>query len=234
MKRAWLGPVVVGVMLTGALGTSCGQDVAWPQITDGGSLFVLGEKVDPPYLFTLEDDTLRVNGIPVSPVRRTGRRVSAVSAETRERHDLLEKCFDLCDALVEQGVCASAVRDSVLGLLRGHPRVEAARRHEAGEVRVRWKGRPNREEYIMIPTETSPPAIPWTEVCGNTAKRYAGHLATGSIVLVSAAGEMILPADKRRALENEIEILRSLEDPESEEIQILSAEFAREFLKAAP
>jgi len=247
MNRFSLGLLMAGFILPAVPRTSSGQDVVWPRVADGGrqdvvwprladggAMFVLGERVEPPYLFTLEEDTLRVNGTPVKPVRRSGCREPAVSPETRERHGLLEECFELCDALFERGVCRAAVRDSALGFLRGHPRVGAVRRHEADTIRLEWKGRTNREEYVMIPFETPPPPISWTDMCGNTAERYAGYLAAGSVVLVSAGGEMVLHAERRRALEDEIEILRRLQDPEAEEIEILSAEFAREFLQAHP
>ncbi|MCK4547913.1 MAG: hypothetical protein KAW17_10785, partial [Candidatus Eisenbacteria sp.] len=88
------------------------------------------------------------------------------------------------------------------------------------------------EEYVMIPTEQQPGPAPWFEICRRNAERYTRHLSRGHIVIVGAGGEMILPHGRIGELEYELELLERFQDAGAEELEILSADFAREFLEA--
>ncbi len=230
MRGLTLGLAIVGFSLAGAMQASNGEEEVGVVVVNGGTMFVQGERVESPYAFTLEGDTLCVNGRALKPLG--GRKAGdvAVGRVVRDRHTLVGECFDLCEALRAAGVCRSAVRDSVIRMLEENPLVESAHRHGTGTVRVEWNKRSSRDEYLMIPLESPVRPMSWDEVCRKTAGRYADYLAAEAVIVVGAGGEMILPVERRAALEREIELLYRLKDPEADDIEILSAEFAREFL----
>jgi hypothetical protein len=233
MSRYALAPVLIAVLLPGVAGAgadSVPQD--WPLVVAAGALFVSGERVDPPYVFAPDADTLRVNQVPILPLRRPDRQPTRLTEADRARCDLIRDCFAVCGHLVQQGFCHRTVRDSARTILLASPAVDEALVHDETSLRVRWADGPPWEEYMNIEVENPAPPRSWPDLCTASARHYGDILGNGNIVIVGASGEMILQGGRMAALESELTHLLSVGDPESGELKILSSEFAREFLNA--
>lgn len=208
-----------------------GQAPEWPIVVESGTLFLMGRRVEAPFTFTFDADTLRVNGIPVRPLRRPGRREILVTRETRERCGLLTRCFEVCEDLLEGGFSGIAIRDTLCRILEASPMVEEVEVHGTTGCALRWRGGPVWKEYVTLPSGKTPVPIPWPRACLESAVSYRRYLSRGWVLVIGAHGETYLPPGKQTALEREIGLLRRVGDPENEGIRILPPDLAVEFLE---
>jgi len=209
------------------------EDIRWPVVVDEGTLFLRGEALEAPYVFTFEADTLRVNGRTVKPSPGPQGR-AAITGDVTERHAFLALCFRRCEVLLEAGFPRAAVRDTVRHLLEGSPLVARVSVRDTTALDLRWEGGPPWEERVLIPAEVPPASMAWPEACEQAAGRYRDFLALGWILVIGSRGEKYFPPEASAALEREVGCLLGTGDPEAQDLRLRPPSLARDFVEVRP
>ena len=143
--------------------------VAGPEtlaVADSGYLFMYGNEITRPFVFTAERDTVRINGIPYRPrLRHYKVRVDggwAPPEPSPERDNLMLRVRDLGERLLAQGYPYSDVVDSIALALRVSPLVESA---QEGAIAVSVKFKDVNGFLILgIPVTPRPRVREWEEI----------------------------------------------------------------------
>jgi len=167
-------------------------------VADSGYLFIYGNEISRPFVFTVERDTVRINGIPYRPrLRYRKPRVGmgwAPPALSSEQENLIRNAKVLGERLLTAGEPYTGVVDSVAASFRRNRLVEGAR-NGAIAVTVEFRGVDG--VYILgVPVKPPPRVREWEEIWVETPDdvptKYALILMEPYHVLLDEANDLDL------------------------------------------
>jgi hypothetical protein len=247
-KRVILVVGVVGLLLSGSWshGETGGEGgrpdslAAEPEtvaVATGGILYLYGNRMEPPFVFVLERDTIWVNGYQFSPsIRSEPPPVIEVTRTDSLEFDLRQRVNREIDRLLLAGVPYDSVVSRAAEMFRGSELIDSVQVHYFGssaELVRYWKSVPW-GDYLTVRKRIPPPPRPLSEFRRNYAQKYAESLQRGSMVIWSEGQKLTVPFQRLAEFEDQIRRLKERGEPIAEDLRRFGEKAVRDLLDPMP
>ncbi len=224
-RRVALILVVLAVALTDAGGRTAGTDVGGagdrpdtvglatsaPEtvvVAESGVLYLYGNRMEPPYVFVIERDTVRVNGEQFIPPMRREPPPLIIPTETAcLEFDLMHAIGEEMDNLLGEGVAHDSVVAQVSEMFRASTLVDSIKAHGDGLL-VYWHSMAPHPMGCTIPSELPPPRPSHVEFLRSQARHEAGSLDKGAMIVWSEGQALTVPRGRVSETEAQIRDLK--------------------------
>lgn len=206
-----------------------------------GEVYLYGHAIAAPYLFTIERDTLFLNGIPCVPsLRRDRREPPSVTATpiVQRSHALSLQAFDLQRRLEAEDAPVSTILNRMAEVIRADTSLVDSVGEVTGNAFWVWWRDGDREEILFVRSHPLPTRV---EILRSSAASFAHALRRDSILIISSKASLTLspnPPSRREKILAEIELARTIEpgvfDREGWSGRLIPAAMAREFCDPLP
>jgi hypothetical protein len=199
-----------------------------------GVLYLYGNRLDPPYVFVIEKDTLRVNGVQFVPTLR--REPPPVIKPTRIdslEHQLRLRVDQEVFILLGEGASYDSVVARAAEIYRSSSLVDSLRVVGGTIVRY-WKSDEGRPDYVTIEREIPPPPIPRVELLRNTARVEAAGLQDGHMLIWSEGQKLGVSRIHVQETEEQIQRLRERGWATLEDVHRFREKATRDLLNPLP
>lgn len=221
-RRVALILVVLAVALTDAGGRTAGTDVGGagdrpdtvglaasaPEtvaVAESGVLYLYGNRMEPPYVFVIERDTVRVNGEQfIPPMRRKPAPKITVTRGDTLRHELNVSVDTEVLRLLAEGETYDSIVARAAKMYRISALVDSVHVIDEGTLEVHWHNMALYPMGCTIPRELPPPRPSHVEFLRSEARIYARDLAEGSMIIWKEGGTLTVPWG--RISETEVQI----------------------------
>ena len=229
--ETYTGPMPeCGEHLDGGEGGMAEEDgFEWPVIVETGTLYAYGNRLEPPYVFTYENERMLANGVQIvpDPARGTTPAEEDVPDWFRMAHQLNEQVTDLARNLLQQGSPPESISRAAADLYESSPLVDSVRVH-ADMLIVHWRG-DHFPLWVTLPKDLAPrPPMPtMRQISKNLVNQLAQALRPGWVVFYGAGYQVAVPHEDAAAA---LQILRECGDPQAEALGLLAGPAARDIL----
>ncbi|MCK4548222.1 MAG: hypothetical protein KAW17_12365 [Candidatus Eisenbacteria sp.] len=215
-------------------GEGSADDGAWPVVVQTGTLYVYGNRLDPPYVFTLETSQLFVNGVRLSPpLRRNPPRQVTVTDRIRTMHALFAEAMEVATSLLGTDAPMDTILATVMDRYRQSSVVDSVVAAGGSSIWVYW----NNASYPYRTSVSVPTRIPSPLPVRDDLSISFGvlselrHLLRSSGSVFFGNGYRVAVQDRRsEALDAELRILYETRDPNAEGLRLLRGNVAEELL----
>ncbi|MCK4548377.1 MAG: hypothetical protein KAW17_13155 [Candidatus Eisenbacteria sp.] len=205
----------------------------WPVVVETGILYVYGNRLQPPYVFTFEDDRLFVNGVRLHPPLKRKPVVSGPGSESSQAaHALSQEAYRIAYLLLEQGIPIHEVTDSLATIYRNSELVESVSDIRGHSFWVHWKHIPYPMK-LLVPTDVPPsdfvPPTPEEKILVRLRTVRRG-LEMAGILFCGKGYDVATSIDNLGSVEEEIRILLETRNPKAEELKTIYGCVAKDIL----
>ncbi|MFH1844949.1 MAG: hypothetical protein ABIF77_17290, partial [bacterium] len=210
-----------------------GDGLEWPVVVDTGILYAYGHELDPPYVFTFENEQLHVNGVRLyPPIYRIPLTPGPGSEYSRAAAELSNRAYRVAYSLLEQGLSHRAIADSVANFLRRSGIVVAVTDVEDFSFRVLWEDSPYSIGFDL-PRHPRPDDI--ARPTAEEKSRYRltileRHLRRPGIVFCGEGYIALRSLESYDEIQEEIRVLKQTHDPEDPRLHLISGVVAKDLL----
>jgi len=213
-----------------------GDGLEWPVVVEVGVLYAYGNRLESPYVFTLESNTLYVNGVQLSPpLRRNPLPEVTVTEWHRAVSALSKQTMDMAFSLLESGVPMEAIIAQVSDVYCQSVLVDTVTAARGASIWIHWK---DREEPTMFsfPTSVSPtaPVRDQRSIAIGTAKAVQSLLRNSAAVFVGKGYRLTVPNRASQSLLEEMNLLHETQDAEADGLRLIKRCVAEDLLDPLP
>jgi len=204
-----------------------GEDFEWPVTAETGLLYLYGNRLDPPYVFTFENESLFVNHAQVFPrLMREPGRCPEVSESFRKFGQVETYVLDTIDELMRDQVAYDSCLAEAARIF-GSSSIVDSLRVVGSELAVWWGGEPY-PYWLLAPEEPLPPRLTRREVCIEITKDLQRALRPSRAVIYGTGSTAVMSVGEAA---HDVEILMQTQDPNADGLFLLRGELGRDILQ---
>jgi hypothetical protein len=208
-------------------------------VATNGILYLYGHRMEPPFVFVLDRDTVWVNGVQFSPAIRPGvppPPTDTTGTDTTGHHYLNVKVHREVERLLLADVPYDSVVSRVVEMYRGSDMMDSVvvdYRMGVATLKRYWKDTPW-PWYFTVPKVVHPPPRPLSEFRRNTATSLAESLQGGAMLVWGEGQRLIVSRHNVTRVEDQIRRLKERGEPTGEDLRKFTEETVRELLDPMP
>ncbi len=214
------------------------EDGSESVVVESGLLYVYGNRLDPPYVFSVDRTALRVNGVRLYPALRRARPpVGDTHPIYYERHTLKRAGFDLAYSMLEASLPHEVIADSMAELYRRSSIVDSVSVNAPSHITVRWVDDPFAED-ISVPSgprlAVPEPNVLAARECRAILRDLERFLESGAIALYGDGYRACVSEKHRSSFEDQLGHLQETGDTSIEACSLIPSPIAEDLLAPLP
>jgi hypothetical protein len=203
-----------------------------------GILYLYGHRMEPPFVFVLERDTVWVNGVQFSPAIRSDPPVVRAEADRtpNPEHQLNVAVSEELNRLLAEGVPYDSVASRAVEMFRASDLMDSVvvvRYKDIVMLKKYWKSTPW-PEHLTVRKRIPPPPRPLSEFRRNNARRHANSLQGGAMLIWGEGQRLIVSRHNVTRVEDQIRRLKARGAPVADDRAKFGEEGVRELLDPIP